>query len=124
MNGTCLSSTVAVATSAGADEGSSSARTDPSVATYDHSVFDGASQSSSVGAPRPCASVVQIHGSRCGPENTGPFFEWFVTVRVAVSSPDVTMMSLSPSGRSVTSPTAPSSDAVNASLMSWSPSST
>ena len=62
--------------------GSSSGFTEPSVDWYEYVTLLGASQSSSSGAPRPASSVLHTHGSRCGPEKTGPFFEWLMTVRV------------------------------------------
>src|SRR5262249_49807847 len=78
--GTDAPRTVARAPSAGTWSGSGSGFTEPSVDLYAHVIFVGASQSRSVAAPSPAAWVVQTHGSRCGPEKTGPFFEWF-TIR-------------------------------------------
>ena len=117
-NGTVAPPTVVVAASAGIVAGSVSGRTDPSCALYDHVVTVGASQSASVAAPRPAASVVQTHGVMCGPENIGPFFEWFVTTRRTVSSPDFASMVLSPSSRPVTRPRRTSPFAVKSSLTS------
>src|SRR5262245_46920154 len=78
-NGTDAPRTIARATSAGRFCGSAKGFTEPSVDLYDHVTFVGASQSASVAGPSPAACVVHTHGSRCGPDNTGPFFEWFRT---------------------------------------------
>ena len=63
---------------------------EPSCARYDHVVVASARRSrrrSRRPSPRPRSC--RPTASRCGPEKSGPFFEWFVTSSATVSSPAV-----------------------------------